>query len=181
MWFDESKGQLVNGIAKPGYSHEAMIDLILANPSVDQNELAAYFGYSPSWISTVITSDSFQAALGEKRERIIDPILRGAIEESFKGLVMRSIEIVRKKLDGDVPLQAALEVLKTSSKALGYGAKPQLNLHVNGSGNLIGILSSLQPPAPPKRIEKEGEGTVLSPAPVESKGDILLKEFAAAA
>lgn len=153
MWSDKN-GQLVNGIAKPSYTHEAMIDLILANPSVDQNELAGYFGYSPAWVSTVITSDAFQAALAEKREKVIDPVLRGAIEESFKGLVLRSIEIVRNKLNGDVPINTALEVLKTSSKALGYGARPQTTVQVNGNGNLIGVLSSLQPPGPPLKVEK---------------------------
>jgi hypothetical protein len=147
-------GEVKNGIAKPSYSHEAMIDLILANPAIDQNEIAGYFGYTPSWVSLIISSDSFQAALGEKREKIIDPVLRGAIEESFKGLVMRSIEIVRKKLDGDVPLDAALEVLKTSAKALGYGARPQMNVNVAGNANLIGVLSSLQPPAPIRKVEK---------------------------
>lgn len=150
MWLHEPTQEMRNGIRKTGYSHEAMIDLILANPSVDQNELAAYFGYSPSWVSMIITSDSFQAALAAKREKIIDPVLRGAIEESFKGLVLRSIEIVRKKLDGDVNLDSALKVLQTSAKALGYGARPSMNVNVAGNANLIGVLSSLPPPGPRK-------------------------------
>lgn len=155
MFRDPVTGLLKNELQKTSYSHEAMIDLILANPAIDQNQLAAHFGYTPSWVSIVISSDAFQAALGEKREKIIDPILRGAIEESFKGLVMRSIEIVRKKLDCvDVHVDTALEVLKTSSKALGYGARPSMSVQVNGSGNLIGVLSSLQPPAPPKKLER---------------------------
>jgi hypothetical protein len=157
MFRDLVTGERKNGIQKPSYSHEAMIDLILANPAIDQNDLASYFGYTPSWVSIVISSDAFQAALGEKREKIIDPILRGAIEESFKGLVIRSIEIVRKKLDGDVAIDTALEVLKTSSKALGYGARPQMNVQVNGNANLIGVLSSLQPPAPARKLERPVE------------------------
>lgn len=161
MFRDPVTGLQKNEIAKTSYSHEAMIDLILANPAIDQNQLASHFGYTPSWVSIVISSDAFQAALGEKRAQIIDPILRGAIEESFKGLVLRSIEIVRKKLDADVHIDTALEVLKTSSKALGYGARPQMNVNVSGSGNLIGVLSSLQPPAPAKKPERVVTGELV--------------------
>lgn len=180
--FRDEQGQLKNGIQKCSYSHEAMIDLIVANPAVSQNELAAYFGVSASWISLIISSDAFQAKLGEKREAIIDPVLRGAVEESFKGLIMRSISIVRDKLNGDVPLDAALEVLRVSSKALGYGARPSTSVTVNGNANLIGVLSSLQPPAPkskpePRTIDVTPEKPKFVPP---SGADKLLESFAAA-
>ncbi len=154
-------GQLDASIKKTRYTHEAMADLILANPAISQNELAAYFGYSPGWVSTVITSDAFQAFLAEKKERIVDPVLRGAVEESFKGLVLRSIEILRKKLDGDVDGGFALEVMKHSSKALGYGARVQVSGNITHSHSLMHVLESLPPPAP-KEID-------ITPAMVEGE------------
>src|SRR2546421_725388 len=57
-------GPLVRGLR---YTHEAMVDMLIAEPWISQNELAARFGFSPSWISTVICSDAFQAKLAERR------------------------------------------------------------------------------------------------------------------
>ena len=86
-------------IAKMRYSHDAMVDLIVQNPWISQNELAATFGYTPGWVSQVIASDAFQARLAERKEEVVDPLIRATIEEQFKGLVARSLEILRQKLD----------------------------------------------------------------------------------
>ena len=157
--FDAGDGRLVNGIKHARYTHEAMIDLILTNPAISQNDLAAHFGYSASWISMVITSDSFQAKLQERKAEIIDPVLRGAVEESFRGLLLRSIEIVRSKMAGEVTPQYALDVLKASSKALGYGARTGTQINIGAqSGSLIAVLTHM-----PKQ-ERVVEGEVLPSA-----------------
>ena len=149
---------------KTRYSHEAMADLILANPAVSQNEIAAYFGYSPGWVSTIITSDAFQAFLAERKEKIIDPVLRGAIEESFRGLVLRSIDILRRKMDADVDGNFALEVMKHSSKALGYGARLEIKGNVNHTHSLMQVIGSLPPPAPERTINVLPADIVNAPA-----------------
>jgi len=143
MFPDPQTGKPRNGIAKTSYSHEAMADLILANPAIDQNELAAHFGYSASWVSNVISSDSFQAYLAERKAEIIDPILRGAVEEAFKGLVLRSMDILRKKLDANPSDALAVKVFESSTRALGYGARPQMSVNVQNNQSLIAVLSGL--------------------------------------
>lgn len=115
-----------SGIQKIGYSHDAMIDQIIANPGIHQNQLAAIFGYSPSWISTVIASDTFQARYAERRKELVDPGVLEAVENQFKGLVRRSLEILMEKLDkpaNDIPDQLALRAFEIASRAAGYGAK----------------------------------------------------------
>jgi hypothetical protein len=143
MYVDPVTGQMQNSIMKTSYTHEAMVDIILANPAIDQNDLARHFGYSASWVSTVISSDSFQAYLAARKEEIIDPVLRGAVEESFKGLVMRSIDILRKKLDANPSDDLVMEVFKNSSRALGYGARVQIDARVQHSHSLIGVLAGV--------------------------------------
>lgn len=143
MFRDPVTGAMVNGVKKPSYTHEALSDLILANPAISQNELAAHFGYTPGWISQIIASDAFQAHLHTRKEKIIDPVLRGAIEESFKGLVLQSIQRLREKLEANPSDNLVLEVFKNSSRALGYGAKPGVQVNVNNSRTLIGVLTSL--------------------------------------
>ena len=82
-------------IAKINYSHDGMINLILANRGITQNRLAEHFGYSASWVSQVMSSDAFQARLAERAAEIEDPTLRASVEDSLKGLVARSMEILK--------------------------------------------------------------------------------------
>ncbi len=123
------------GIQKINYSHDGMINMILAHRGITQNQLAAHFGYSASWISQVMTSDAFQARLAERAMEIEDPTLRASVEDNLKGLVSRSMEILKEKLKRnpeEIPDNLAIRTLELSTRALGYGAKEnQVNVQVN--------------------------------------------------
>lgn len=127
------------GIAKLRYTHDAMVDLIIANPAISQNDLAARFGYSASWVSQVIASDAFQTRLAERSEELVDPTIRATVKDRFEALVLRSLDILRQKLDrptADIPDQLALRTLDIASRAAGYGAKVEatkveVNVHQN--------------------------------------------------
>lgn len=160
-WKDPATGEVRGGIAKTGYTHQAMADLILANPTISQNELAAQFKVTPGWISQVIASDAFQAFLSDRKNEIIDPILRGAVEESFKGLVLQSMERLREKLAANPSDQLVLEVFKNSTRALGYGARVEVSGNINHTHGLLGVLASL----PPAGKEKVVSGLIEAPAP----------------
>lgn len=115
-------------IAKVNYSHDGMINLILANRGITQNEIARHFGYSASWVSQVMSSDAFQAKLLERAQEIEDPTLRATVEDGLRGLVSRSMEIIREKLKVEpdkIPDQLAIRTLELSTRALGYGAREQ--------------------------------------------------------
>ena len=140
-------------IAKVHYTHDAMIDQIIAFPGISQNELATKFGYTPSWISQIISSDAFQSRLAERTKELIDPTVRATVEEQFKGIVARSLDIIREKLNKpshQIPDNLALRTLELSSRALGYGARdntPQIatgdmHVHLNVLGErLVGLLN----------------------------------------
>jgi transcriptional regulator with XRE-family HTH domain len=111
-------------IQKVNYSHDGMINLLLTRRGISQNELARHFGYSPSWISQVMSSDAFQSRLAERAAEIEDPVLRASIEDGLKGILARSMELLKEKLDKpDPPDNLVLRSIELSSKALGYGAK----------------------------------------------------------
>lgn len=162
--FTDSNGQQQGGIQKVRYTHEAMAERILANPCISQNELAQHFGYSVGWISQVLGSDSFQAYLEDRKNEIVDPILRAAVEESFKGLVLQSMQRLREKLDSNPSDQLVLETFKSASRAMGYGA----NVKVTGdikhthAHSLVGVISSL--PAA-SRVLEQAPGAPVLPAP----------------
>lgn len=116
------------GIEKVRYTHEAMIDQLITNPHLSQGELAALFGYSAGWISTILASDAFQEKLAARREEIVDPIMKATMEERFRALSIQSLDILRQKLDRPAHQVSDLLVLKTaelSAKALGYGARTE--------------------------------------------------------
>lgn len=105
------------------YTHDAMIDVIIAEPEILQKDLAARFNKSQWWISRIMGSDAFQAALAKRREEITDPFLIATIEERFNGLAMQSIDVLAEKLEATQNADLALKALDISSKALGFGAR----------------------------------------------------------
>ena len=130
-------------LQKVHYTHDAMIDIIIAKPDVDQNTLAEYFGYSVGWISRIFCSDAFQARLASRRGEIVMPGLLSTFEERLKVLATTSLDLVLEKLEtrdpitGEGPdIATVFKALEIGTKALGYGARQtnvaiQNNLTVN--------------------------------------------------
>lgn len=109
------------------YTHDAMIDLIIAHPEWSQNQIAAHFGYSAAWISQLFCSDAFREKLAARREEIIDPTLRATVEERFQSIARQALDIISSKLakhPDAVSDRTALRALEVSARALGYGARP---------------------------------------------------------
>lgn len=129
--FEKGVEEKKQAIQKIRYSHDAMIDMIVANPWVSQGELASAFGYTEGWVSQIIASDAFQARLAQRKNELIDPTLRATIEERFRGLVVRSLEVLMRKLDKkDISDETALRAAEIAAKALGYGPqKAQVTLN----------------------------------------------------
>lgn len=128
------------GVAKVRYTHDAMIDAIISQPTISQNELAHVFGYTPGWVSQIIASDAFQSRLAERTSELVDPTIRATVEDRFKALVLRSLDILRDKLDrpsSSIPDNLAIRSLELGTRALGYGAKdlapavPQVSMHLH--------------------------------------------------
>lgn len=119
-------------IDKTRYSHEALIDQIIANPRSSQNDLAKHFGYSVSWISRIMGSDAFQAALAKRRDDITDPFLIATVEEKLRGLADQSINVIAQKLEATQNADLAIKTLDLATKALGFGAR-----HESGRGGNI--------------------------------------------
>lgn len=114
-------------LKKVRYSHEAMIDVLIAEPTISQNELAVRFERSVAWTSIVLGSDSFQAALAKRREELTDPFLIATIEERFRGLATQSLEVIADSLSKTRNCDLALKALDISAKALGFGARGPAN------------------------------------------------------
>lgn len=124
---DPDTGEITQSLQRVHYTHEAMVDLLIAEPGITQNEVASHFGYTPGWVSTVINSDAFQAYMAERKGELVDPTLIKTINERLNAVAQLSLDRLLEKvsmpaglINDDFLIQAA----KLSTAALGYGARP---------------------------------------------------------
>ena len=128
------------------YTHEAVIDMILAEPGVSQGKLAATFGYTQGWLSTVMGSDAFKAKLAERRAEVVDPVLQMSLNERFSSMVEKSLEVLQEKLSQpalQVPDQLALRAAELGAKALGLGGNQTAQVVVMQQDHLEGLAGRL--------------------------------------
>lgn len=164
MWVDPATGEVRNGIAKTSYTHDSIIDQIIANPGVDQKIIAQAMGYSEGWISQIMASDSFQAAFERRKDELVDPVLRHSLEQNFKALVLQSVAVLRRKLEAADDGNLALRVMENASKALGYGARVTGEVKHTHTHSLVSVLAGLPPPAPRERVILPGASVLPEPA-----------------
>lgn len=149
---DEARYPYQKGLAiqKLRYSHEAMIDTLIANPMISQGQLAALFGRTQAWVSLVMSSDAFKARLAERRGELVDPVIAMSLTEKFHSVTQRSLEVLAEKLAQPAKSVSDDLVIKTATmgaKALGLGgnAPPQAPaLPANYLESLAGRLMGLQ-------------------------------------
>ncbi len=104
------------------YTHDAMVDLILQEPTVTHAELAEIFSYSAGWIARVVSSDSFQARLAERKAQLIDPHIARSLNERLRGVTVRAIDIIQEKLSTEeAGASFALDALGIATGAMNKG------------------------------------------------------------
>lgn len=116
------------------YKHDAMIDMVIADPTIKQSEIAARFGYSKGWVSMIFCSDEFKARLEERKNELIDPTLRLSTDELIRALTARSIKVLIEKLDDDpenISDNLALQSAALGTKSMGYGVTPSVQIGIN--------------------------------------------------
>lgn len=114
-----------NALARVRYTHDAMIDMLIANPVISQNELAKAFGYGVAWISRVVNSDAFNLRLAARKDELVDPSILLSLDEKLRALADQSLKIVMDKLAVTQNPDTALKALDLTTRALGYGARQQ--------------------------------------------------------
>jgi hypothetical protein len=105
------------------FSHDAMVDFIIANPAASNRIIATAFGFTEGWISRVICSDAFQARLAQRKDELVDPVITANIEERLQGLAVLSATVLEEKLEASRNPELAAKVLGMTVNALGYGAR----------------------------------------------------------
>ncbi len=132
----------MGNLDKVRYTHQDMIDFILLNPTASQGEIAARYGYTQSWVSNIMASDAWQAAMAARREEIIDPAFKATLEERYRGLAILSVEKLMRKLEApQVSDNVVLRAAELGAKACGIGgmkaqAEPAQVINIFNADNL---------------------------------------------
>jgi hypothetical protein len=145
-------------IAKVRYTHDAIIDEIIAFPSISQGELSARFGFSQSWMSIIVNSDSFKERLEERKGELVDPKLRASVEMRLEALAKRSLDKLLERLDTQQPFTNSDLI---SAAKLGVGDRNQIKALPQTQNNLYVV--HLPPPAKDPRawLENSSRGEVI--------------------
>jgi hypothetical protein len=135
-------------IARVKYSHDAMIDLVISDPWIHQNQIAAHFGYTAPWVSIIFSSDAFKERLEMRKAELVDPVIRATLEERSKALVSKSLEVLMEKLSKpNVSDAVALKAYELGAKAVGLGgqgAQVAVTINADHIENLAGRLIQLR-------------------------------------
>lgn len=123
----------MNAVAKINYTHDALIDQIIANPAMTQGQLAALFGYTQGWVSRVMSSDAFKTRLEARRKELVDPTIAIAVEERLDGVIGQALENLAASLEADKSPTLALKALEVSTRARGYGARAETQVNVQNN------------------------------------------------
>lgn len=115
------------------YTHDAVIDIILTNPSISQNELAQSFGYSVGWMSIIINSDAFQERMTERKAELVDPKLRATIAEKVDGLANRALDRLIDRLDSPTHGAIKTQDLVSIAKLAVAPKTPQIAIQQNNT------------------------------------------------
>lgn len=114
-----------DAIQKVSYSHDGMIDMLIANPSMTNRQLALRFGYSEVWISRVKSSDAFKARFAERKKELVDPVLVETIEEKMDAVIHQGLDNLAEAMERNRDPEMALKAVDIVAKARGFGARVQ--------------------------------------------------------
>ena len=128
-------------IEKVSYTHDAMIDMIIANPAVTGAQLASVFGFTQAWISQVVSSDAFKSRLAERKKDLVDPGIAATCEERLEGILRQSMDVIAEKLMTNKDPDLAMKGMEVTAKALGFGARDR---GANVQANFVVVM----PPVP---------------------------------
>lgn len=190
MFPNQTTGQVETGIKRVRYSHDAMIDHIIANPWLHQRDIAREFQRTEAWISQIFCSDSFKKRLEERKADLVDPAIVESIEKGFESICKLSQSVLMEKIETTRDPKLALATLTVAAKAMGFGAREAAPVQVNwfqqinqNSGGHVSLVrqnpngtaagatgqSSVVATVPPSSVSSQGNG-LPAVVPLAAKG-----------
>jgi hypothetical protein len=108
-------------VQRLSHRHEAVLRVMLENPDAKLGDIALLLGMTPAWLSTLIHTDAFQAALREKQGDLWSDS-RVSVRDRLSGIASAGLDVLGERLaDAETPTGEVRETTKMALTALGYG------------------------------------------------------------
>jgi hypothetical protein len=122
------------------HTHQAIMDYLMANPTVALGDVAKEFGYTQPWLSQIIHSDAFQVMLKEKQGMAFHHTVM-TLKEKIHVVAHQTMDKMAELVKDTQDLRTVKDVAEGMLDRLGYGAKPVaapggMNLTINQQNNV---------------------------------------------
>jgi len=121
-----------NALAKVSHKHEDMMRFLIANPALKLGDVAAHYGVTQAWLSTILHSDAFQAKFRDMQDEYTGGLFL-SIHDKLNGLAQVALDKIGEELELTTGMDAPLKVGLSVLDRLGYGTK-STNINVKASG-----------------------------------------------
>jgi hypothetical protein len=122
----KSADTIATVIAKSTYTPQRMVTLIIENPNFTHAQYGQHFGRTAGWFAAILANVVFQEELAKRASEVSDPTLTASMEERLRGLAMRSLTVLQRKLDSnEVADFTVLKAAEIGIKGLGLGNPQQ--------------------------------------------------------
>jgi len=112
-------------IKNVGIQHDAIMDFLIANPTMKKSEVAMHLGVSAPWLSVIIHSDVFQAKLREKSEETFNAVVI-PLRDQLLGVARVGVEKLGEALENASAISDKDFIADTTDsilKNLGYSPR----------------------------------------------------------
>jgi hypothetical protein len=111
-------------IKKVSWWHQSLVDWMLANPDKNQNDCAAHFTVTPSYLSVVLNSDAFKDYFNARRAEHNEEVSKSVIER-VEELAGTALDVLNARIAAEretVGLSVVTDAAEMALKAMGFGA-----------------------------------------------------------
>lgn len=113
-------------IQKMSTRHEAILNHLIIFPTQKYSEVAAHFGVTQAWLSTIIHSHAFQDQLARRQDELFDSAIVQDLGDKLTAAAHTTLEAYLEK----VPMMSVDQLIPASDKMLG-----RLGFGTNGGGS----------------------------------------------
>lgn len=110
-------------IQKVSIKHEMIMNYIMENPQEPLASVAAHFGISSAWLSTVIHSPAFQDRLLEKKDVLFHHTVVATVRDKVSVLAHKALDKLVDQIDFTLDTKELRETADMALERLGYGGK----------------------------------------------------------
>ena len=118
----DSEGKLV----ALSHRHEMLLNWLVLNPDKTLRECADHFGWTQSWLSSIIHSDIFQSALRQKQQDIAVRVA-GSIPEKLRAAADIGVEKLAAHLEKSEDPEFILDATDKILHRMGYAPQSARN------------------------------------------------------